>query len=171
MNDSRIVRCRHCNLNQYEAKNKCCRRCGTKIPGAVVPLPPPEMVYEVEETVISKSRLPFTWWCVAKSITAYRKELGWTQGQLAERADDHLSRAYLSRIEGGKSVSIGCLERIADRMEIPIIWLMEEVKLDRLAELFARRVLLETRGLDEPRRDFVLRGIKSLGAASMRRTG
>jgi transcriptional regulator with XRE-family HTH domain len=58
----------------------------------------------------------------------------------------NLMHCTTSRIEQGfRNPSLNVLERLADCLQIPITWLMQPVTNERIAELFAREVLLATR--------------------------
>ena len=59
-------------------------------------------------------------------IRAKRKELGWTQGGLAERG--RLHRSYVADVElGRRNISIILLERIARALGVSISYLCREI--------------------------------------------
>jgi len=171
MNEPRTIRCRKCNLNQYETKNKLCRRCGTFFAPAIPPLPPPPMVVvEAPEPEIRKPTVKHSnnVLAISRRLVAYRMALGWSQTRLAKG----LASGYISRAENGLVImSAGYLQMLADRLGIPVCWLLEDVTEERLTELFARRIFLETRSMDENRRQYLLCRMKKLTEKGMRKTG
>lgn len=66
---------------------------------------------------------------IGARIVYYRKIKGVTQEKLAENVG--ISPQYLSRIENGsypKSVSLSTLIRIADKLEVPVSKLVEDIE-------------------------------------------
>lgn len=66
---------------------------------------------------------------IGARIVYFRKIKGLTQEQLAEKVG--ISPQYLSRIENGsypKSVSLSTLMRIAQKLEVPMSKLMEDIE-------------------------------------------
>lgn len=66
---------------------------------------------------------------IGARIVYYRKLKGITQEKLAENVG--ISPQYLSRIENGsypKSVSLSTLIRIADKLDVPVSKLVEDIE-------------------------------------------
>ncbi len=99
-----VIRCKHCNLNQYLTGNDCCRRCDK-------PLHDPEPVEEPENPtpilpIPVHRRVPITRYTPTSYLMNFgpilrqvRQELGFTQEDTAYISG--VSRVYLTRIEGG----------------------------------------------------------------------
>lgn len=69
---------------------------------------------------------------IGARIVYYRKIKGITQEKLAENVG--ISAQYLSRIENGsypKSVSLSTLMRIANKLDVPISKLVEDIENDK----------------------------------------
>ena len=65
---------------------------------------------------------------IGKKISAWRKERGFTQAQLAEKSN--ISRSYLAGVETGRyNPSIDTLKNIAKSLNINISFLLEDTKL------------------------------------------
>ena len=61
------------------------------------------------------------------AVATLRKERGYSQERFALEAN--IARKYMSDIENGKrNVSLDVIKRIADKLEIPISKLFEEVE-------------------------------------------
>lgn len=70
---------------------------------------------------------------IGARIVYYRKIKGVTQEKLAENVG--ISPQYLSRIENGsypKSVSLSTLIRIADKLEVPVSKLVEDIEKNKI---------------------------------------
>lgn len=68
---------------------------------------------------------------IGKKISAWRKERGFTQAQLAEKSN--ISRSYLAGVETGRyNPSIDTLKNIAKSLNINISFLLEDTKLGPL---------------------------------------
>lgn len=64
---------------------------------------------------------------IGKKISAWRKERGFTQAQLAEKSN--ISRSYLAGVETGRyNPSIDTLKNIAKSLNINISFLLEDTK-------------------------------------------
>ena len=74
---------------------------------------------------------------LGENIYKYRKELGWTQAELAEKAG--ISVPFMTQIENGKkSASLEVIQNIAEALQIPYKNLFDEkpsTKLQNLLEL------------------------------------
>ena len=65
---------------------------------------------------------------IGKKISAWRKERGFTQAQLAEKSN--ISRSYLAGVETGRyNPSVDTLKNIAKSLNINISFLLEDTKL------------------------------------------
>ena len=65
---------------------------------------------------------------IGKKISAWRKERGFTQAQLAQKSN--ISRSYLAGVETGRyNPSIDTLKNIAKSLNINISFLLEDTKL------------------------------------------
>ena len=62
---------------------------------------------------------------IGERIKKYRKAQGLTQKQLAEKM--HVVRSAVTRYETrGESVTLDTLERVADALSVPLIWLIDD---------------------------------------------
>ncbi len=151
MNDRPTVRCRACNLNQFETMNKKCRRCQKPLFEVAVLPPLPISIRAARHNSVSFRD-------VGEHVTAYRKALGWRQSELAKG----INHSYICKLENGAPVGIGYLEKLADRLGVPVMWLIEDVTEERLAEMFARRVFLESRTFSWVQKQMIVRGVENL---------
>jgi transcriptional regulator with XRE-family HTH domain len=152
----RIVRCTACRLNQYETQNKLCRRC-------YVPLPPErELLPSITSLPSRPLRGGKIFGQIGRVVAMYRMARGLQQGDLK-----FTGRSTISRLETGVFYpSIALLEKLADALEIPIVWLFEEATPDRMATLFAALVLHEVRERNLSKREV----INLIGGMSIERT-
>lgn len=68
---------------------------------------------------------------IGKKISAWRKERGFTQAQLAEKSN--ISRSYLAGVETGRyNPSIDTLQNIANSLNLTVAFLLEDPKLGPL---------------------------------------
>jgi len=77
---------------------------------------------------ISKDDNNYIYYWVGKNIRKYRKELGWTQKELAEKCSYSVS--FISDIENDtfKTFSLNTLYHISKILNIPIKLLFEDIE-------------------------------------------
>lgn len=104
-----IVRCRHCELNQFMTTDKKCRRCKGELLDKII------LVATVKEEpapkVVAQGAMSFGE-AVCTSIKVMRDAFGFSQLQLAERMG--CNRYWISRIENHRATpTLRILEKFA----------------------------------------------------------
>lgn len=87
---------------------------------------------------------------LGKRLRAARKERGWTQEQLAVRADT--SQAVIQKIENGKSLRPRKIDKIAEVLEVSPAWLQFGTETENPPDAEALELARVWSGLDEPYR-------------------
>lgn len=139
-----IIRCKRCNLNQYETSNGMCRRCGSPF---VITRPEEFEARILNEACLVETSEPknIVKW-EGRALAEYRVALGLSQWDLTCKSG--ISRGTVSKLEHDKlNPTIGLLERLAESSGIPITWLVQEPNSERWNELYAVRMLLMVREL------------------------
>jgi transcriptional regulator with XRE-family HTH domain len=126
----RSTQCLCCELKQRETESGLCRRCGAPLSPGVYPQK--RLDWHVLE------------WEIGHAISTYRRARGMEQEDLA--ATGVATRGTLSRLETHTlNASIGKIERLAEALHVPFVWLISEVTEDRVSEVFATEVLQAVR--------------------------
>ena len=154
-----IIRCVRCNLNQFKTESGACRRCGALFPVEYVP-----------PVVIAKPPLRPLNTIVAEAVYQYRTAWGWGQHDFVKISG--ISRSVICRIEKCKvNTSIAMAERIAGGLRVPVGWVLEPPTPDRLAAIFAVRVLQEVREHRVAWKADVVKAVKMRAYLLLGRTG
>lgn len=156
-----VVRCVRCKLNQYWTSDSLCRRCRTPLPKIITA----SSIITAQVIPIEQTKVLDCVKVVSESLFTYREASHLTQMALGRRVQ--MGHATISRIEGRtRCMTLSVLEKLATGLQIPVTWLMQPVTDDRLAELFAREILLATR-----QAGVKLDAVRKLIALQQRRAG
>jgi len=159
------IRCKHCNLNQFETKSGLCRRCLRLLP--VQFQQPIELVDPPE----SRKEYKFDNALFVKAISFYRTNKGFKKSEIARQL--HVSGAFVSKAESGFSrPTLATLERFAGVLDVPMGWLVSPVTDEKKAELFAVEVFQLSRSMRPQDKDYILRTVREVAINNkLRRTG
>lgn len=125
-----VVRCGFCRLNQYRTSSGRCRNCRKPLPAVLpfvtgLPTAPPD--HKREPVPPSEYvRRNFAW---------MKKERRWSSAEVARRAD--ISPATLSKIASGGMVTIAVTEKLAGAFGVPVGWMVQPPRGDRLLSMAA----------------------------------
>ena len=154
-----IIRCVRCNLNQFKTESGACRRCGTLFPVEWVP---PVVMAKADPRPLNV--------IVAESVYTYRTAWGWRQCDFEKAAG--ISHSVICRVEKCKmKISIAMAERIGTGLRVPVSWVLEPPTPERLAAIFAVRVLQEVREYKIAWKADVVKAIKLRAYMLLGRTG
>ncbi len=119
-----VIRCKHCNLNQYLTGNDCCRKCDKPLrdpepvegPENPTIIPPITVQRRVPVTKYTPTSVSVNFGTILRRV---RQELGFTQEDSAYIAG--IGRSNLTRIEGGfHDPATGTLDKVCRALHISL---------------------------------------------------